>query len=147
MMFRFIIAFCFCYFLKIKYKNIAQTGTERINPSKKEAARQAKNPPIARPILCLIAPQIAGIAPIIAPEIIEPIMAPSVKASIVISLKLKSAQPKLRTEKRISDCCDTIPAILKGMQEKRLHFYHNKNTAPLKIALLNCVAKSVYHKF
>ena len=66
------------YFLKIKYKNIAQTGTDKINPSNNDAATQAKKPPIARPTLCLIAPHIAGIAPTSAPESIEPIIAPNI---------------------------------------------------------------------
>ena len=48
---------------------------DKIKPSKREAKRQAKNPPIASGMFCLIAPQIAGIAPTSAPEIIEPIKA------------------------------------------------------------------------
>ena len=71
------------YLLKIKNRNIAQTGTDKISPSKKEATRQAKNPPMAKPILRLIAPQIAGTAPTSAPLRIEPIIAPIAKVSII----------------------------------------------------------------
>ena len=63
-------------FLKIKNIKTAQVGTDKIKPKRIDATRHAKNPPIAKPILCLIAPQIAGTAPTTAPLMIEPIIAP-----------------------------------------------------------------------
>ena len=56
--------FCaFFVFLNIKNKKTAHVGTDKINPNKSEATRHAKNPPMAKPNLCFIAPQIAGTAP------------------------------------------------------------------------------------
>ena len=46
--------FCYAFFfLKIRNKNTAQTGIDKIKPSKKPDARHATKPPIARPILPL----------------------------------------------------------------------------------------------
>ena len=57
-------------------------GIAKIIPNNNEEIKQAKNPPKAKPSLFLIAPQIAGIAPIIAPPIIAPKTADKVKESI-----------------------------------------------------------------
>ncbi|MBO7337815.1 MAG: hypothetical protein J6W49_02300 [Paludibacteraceae bacterium] len=56
----------------------AQTGIERIIPSNNDAARQAKKPPIAKPIFPLTAPAIAGTAPTTAPVAMAPIITPSI---------------------------------------------------------------------
>ena len=64
-------------------------GTDKINPNKKEATKHDINPPMAKPILCFIAPHIAGIAPTIAPLIIEPIMVLNVNVSITNPPKTK----------------------------------------------------------
>ena len=61
---------------------------DKINPKTNDATRHAKKPPIAKPILCLTAPQIAGIAPTTAPLMIEPIIVPRVKASIILTSKV-----------------------------------------------------------
>ena len=107
--------------MKIKNKNTAQIGTERINPRSKEPARQAKNPHIANFSLCLMAPQIAGIAPTIPPLKIEPRIAPNVKAfTIVYPQKIKSAHNQSHAHRK------TQTPIVATQTEGRVKvLYHN----------------------
>ena len=96
-------------FLKIKNTKTAQVGTDKIKPKRIDATRHAKNPPIAKPILCLIAPQIAGTAPTIAPLMIEPIIAPKTNSFMMMfPPKTKSAPTEVSAPKNTNpDCCHT----------------------------------------
>ena len=69
-------------FLKIKNVKTAQVGRERIRPRSREDTMQVTNPAIARVLLRLTAPQIAGIAPMNAPPKSEPRSVLKIKGSI-----------------------------------------------------------------